>query len=162
MEIPRWEILNPLEDGYGPGWYKFREDVASIKFLLITKSIVRAGLTVLASQCHIKYDSYVNLTVIQSFKRNKLLENNYQLVSSGFVNSYKWKDVHNEVTCFCLFFSVVNIDYLSSLHFTISFYVCFDKYFLRVINVVGCPAVQRLGYYRQQWDSGQIVPVERP
>ena len=103
-----------------------------------------AGLTVLASQCHIKYDSYVNLTVIQSFKRNKLLENNYQLVSSGFVNSYKWKDVHNEVTCFCLFFSVVNIDYLSSLHFTISFYVCFDKYFLRVINVVPGSATVRI------------------
>ena len=109
--------MNPLEDGYGPGWYKFREDVASIKFLLITKSIVRAGPSVLASQCHIKYDSDVNLTVIQSFKEINCLENNYQLVSRSFVKSYKWKDVHNEVTCFCLFSSVVNIDYLSTLQF---------------------------------------------
>ena len=45
-----------------------------------------AGLTVLASQCHIKYDSYVNLTVIQTFKEINCQENNYQLVSSGFVN----------------------------------------------------------------------------
>ena len=86
------------------------EDVASIKFL-ITKSTVRAGLTGLPSQCHIKYTSYVNLTVIQSFKEINCFENNYQLVSSGFVNSYKWKDVHNEVTCFCLISSVVNFDY---------------------------------------------------
>ena len=62
------------------------------------------------SHCQIKYDTDVNLTVIQSFKEINCFENNYQLVSSGFVNSYKWKDVHNEVTCFCLLSSVVKFD----------------------------------------------------
>ena len=158
MKIWKW-LVKKFEDScgqaLGPGWYKVWEDVASIKFLLITKSIVRAGPSVLASQCHIKYDSDVNLTVIQSFKEINCLENNYQLVSRSFVKSYKWKDVHNEVTCFCLFSS------RGAQSLTLITFLClFWQIFLKSYRWPGEPVRRLGGDYQQQWHFWANFPVD--